>query len=157
MKRIWSAIICVLMFVELCGSLVSCGSKKGADWLVFDEKYICPGVEDSVNYYIFHSDHTGVHERHYSYESTVDSEYNYVLSGTVSFEWRVGSDGAIYLFETDVQYNDDHTENKRLKVPSSPIFGGEDFIVIESSDQYGIDYTRFVREGSKLEKVVEKD
>lgn len=156
MKRCLCILACVLLLVGMCGSLLSCGSKNSADWLELDEKYIIQGTNNDT-YFIFYSDHTGIFERHYSYASSVDASYSYTLSGTVSFEWRVGSDGAIYLFQTDVQYHEGHTEGKGISVGTSPIFGSEDFIVVESSNQNGINYTRYIREGSKLEKALKQD
>ena len=94
----------------------------------FEKNYVALG-DNSSHSYIFYADGTGIYEVHDVYVYEEFSDYNYTLSGQVEFVWREASDGAVYLFETDVKYNSDHTEGKTLSVTHRPIYFSEDFLV----------------------------
>ena len=126
MKKIITMLMCVALLLSSCSSLCACSSydsenavndsenavKNSENPIEFGKKYMV----GKNNYYIFNHDGTGTFYRKYVYEYEPDSKYNYTLSGSVDFVWREASDGAIYLFEREVHYNEDHTEGKRLRL-----------------------------------------
>ena len=141
MKRL----ISVLLAIACVIGLASCTAPK-ENPIDFGAKY---KREDADAFYVFNADHTGYYETHYEYDSAYE-EYSYVLSGRVEFVWREASDGAIYLFETDTIYNEDHTEGKTIDVADFPLYFGEDFFVYT----YDGGTTRFVKVGSELERLI---
>ena len=117
----------------------------------FEKKYVALG-DNSSHSYIFYAAGTGIYEVHDVYVYEEFSDYNYTLSGQVEFVWREASDGAVYLFETDVKYNSDHTEGKTLAVTHRPIYFSEDFLVYRNGENVA---TRFIIEGSELDNILE--
>ena len=132
-------------------TMVSCADKKTEDSIDYGKKYLI----NEDQYYVFEKDQTGYYECYY--KSGLSSvEYNYTVSGRVDFVWREASDGAIYLFETETSYNEDHTEGREIALISGPIYFSEDFFAYSYSTQYGENTKTFIKEGSKLEESLEK-
>ena len=150
MKKIFAFLMISVLLFTVCVTLFSCSSAK-VNPISFGKKY----MYDDDRYYVFNSNGTGYYECHYLYESSVDSTYNYVLSGRVEFEWREASDGAIYLFDTKVSYNEDHTEGQNISVIQAPIYFADEFFTYTSHNQFGASTQRYLKEGSKLEKALE--
>ena len=148
MKKLFAFAVAALLLVTTVLSLTACSSPQNSNPIDFDKKYMV----DDESYYIFHSDHTGVFVRHYVYTSTVGSEFDYTLSGSVDFVWREASDGAVHLFEVATHYNEDHTEEKELGLPSYPIYFSEEFFTYTTHSQFGASARYCIKEGSKLEK-----
>lgn len=111
-------------------------------------------MRDEYSHYVFHADGTGeyVIDRTLEYN---DEYLDYTLSGTVSFIWREASNGAIYLFKTEVRYNENHTEGKSLGIANEPIYFGEDFFTYIHGSSAGSDSRIYVREGSELAALTE--
>ena len=156
MKKLLSAIICIALLAATCLTLVSCGFSKSTNPIDYGKKYVMQ-TENENNYacYVFRVDNTGYMERYYKYESELDASYNYTLSGRVDFVWQEASNGAIYLFKTDEQYNEDHTEGKEIVLIDDPIYFSEHFFTYTYSNQYGSTTINYIKEGSKLEKLLE--
>ena len=133
-------------------TMVSCAAAKVENPIDYGKKYLL----DENRYYIFEKDQTGYYECYYKYESSLSSEYNYTLSGRVEFVWREASNGAVYLFETETSYNEDHTEGKTINVITDPIYFSEDFFTYSYSNQYGGKTVTYIKEGSNLEKSIDK-
>ena len=147
MKKLLSVLILFAIII----TLVSCSSSSTTNPIDYGKKYLL----SESQYYVFEKDQTG----YYEVCNNVDigsPEYNYTLSGRVEFVWREASDGAVYLFKTKVSYNDDHTEGKEIYVISQPIYFSEDFFAYSNSNQYGTNTVRYIKEGSELEKSIQK-
>ena len=138
-------LIFIILALSCVIGLSSC-SAETTNPIAFGVKYKRADFDQA---YLFNADHTGYCEVHYEYESSYD-EYSYTLSGRVEFVWREASDGAIYLFETDTSYNENHTEGKTIDVADFPLYFGEDFFVYT----YEGGTTRFVKVGSELERLI---
>ena len=145
MKKIIAITLCAVLLLVMCASLSSCASKT-TNPIDFDKKYILLDEDYEYCYYVFYSDHTGIYEVKYVYENTVDPQYNFTMSGRVEFVWREASDGAVYLFEVKTHYNEDHTEGHTLDLTINPIYFSDDFLVISKS--------RYIKEGSELDKIL---
>ena len=129
-------------------TVASCACAK-TDPIDYGKKYLL----NENQYYVFKKDQTGYYECYYKRDSSTSS---YTLSGRVEFVWREASNGAIYLFETKVSYNDDHTEGEKIGVISSPIYFSGEFFAYSYTNQYGTTTVRYIKEGSELEKSIEK-
>ncbi len=151
MKKILALTLCAVMLLTLCISLGSCASVKNP--IDYGKKYM---VNDNT-FYVFYANHTGYYQQKYAYKGSSDPQYNYTLSGQVEFVWEEATDGAVYLFATDVHYDDDHTESKSIGLTSMPIYFSEDFLTFTTHSQYGASNTRAIKQGSDLEKKLEKD
>ena len=144
MKKFLAVIMAVLMLVGACVSLASCSSPKKSK-IDFGKKYML----NEDRYYVFNEDNTGYYECYYK-------GTDYTLSGRVDFEWREASDGAVYLFEVDVEYNKKHTKGKKISLIYEPIYFSDEFFVYSSNSQYtGSSTTRYIKEGSELAKLIE--
>lgn len=143
MKKILTIILCAALLFVMCASLSSCASKT-TNPIDFGKKYIYE--DENGYYYTFNSDGTGIYEVKYVHESTVDPKYNFTMSGRVEFVWREASDGAVYLFEVKTHYNEDHTGERNLGVTDAAIYFSDDFLVISKS--------RYIKEGSDLDKIL---
>ena len=130
-------------------TMVSCAAAKVENPIDYGKKYLL----DENRYYVFEKDQTGYCE--YYYKSDY-SEYNYTLSGRVEFVWREASNGAVYLFETKTTYNEDHTEGETIDLITDPIYFSEEFFTYSYSNQYGGKTATYIKEGSNLEKSLEK-
>ena len=148
MKKLLS----VFALLAIMITMVSCGSSKGGNPIDYGKKYLL----NENRYYVFEKDQTGYCEYYYKYEVAGYSEYNYTLSGRVEFVWREASNGAVYLFETKTTYNEDHTEGKTIDLITDPIYFSEEFFTYSYSNQYGGKTVTYIKEGSKLEKDLEK-
>ena len=150
MKRCFAIIVALVLLVALCSTVVSCGRSKTANPIDFGAKYI--DYEDSSSYkdynvyYVFNADHTGYKECHY-----ISETYLYTVSGRVEFIWQETSDGAIYLFKTEEQYNEDHTEGYDISFPKGAIYFGEDFFTLRQAQSTSV----YVKEGTDLAKTYE--
>ena len=133
-------------------TMVSCATAKVENPIDYGKKYLL----DENRYYVFEKDQTGYYECYYKYEYSDSSEYNYTLSGRVEFVWREASNGAVYLFETETSYNEAHTEGKTINVITDPIYFSEDFFTYSYSNQYGGKTVTYIKEGSNLEKSIDK-
>ena len=162
MKKLLKLIALVTLSAILCLTFASCSLVRKGSFntestdipITFNKKYIHEGgSETDVQTYTFYANQTGVMERYYVYDKS-SPEYNYVLSGTVEFEWRIATDGGVYLFETKTQFNSDHTDGKTISLTRSPCYFSEDFMVYTSSGEYGTSYRRCILEGSSLEKAL---
>ena len=142
MKKIIAITLCAVLLLVMCASLSSCASKT-TNPIDFDKKYILLDENYEYCYYVFYSDHTGIYEVKYTYESTYSS---FTLSGRIEFVWREASDGAVYLFEVKTHYNEDHTEGHTLDLTTNPIYFSDDFLVISKS--------HYIKEGSELDKIL---
>ena len=130
-------------------TMVSCAAAKVENPIDYGKKYLL----DENRYYVFEKDQTGYYECYYKYDS---SAYHYTLSGRVEFVWREASNGAVYLFKTETFYNEDHTEGKTISVITDPIYFSEDFFTYSYSNQYGGNTVTYIKEGSSLEKSIDK-
>ena len=133
-------------------TMVSCAAAKVENPIDYGKKYLL----DENQYYVFEKDQTGYYECYYKYENPDSSAYNYTLSGRVEFVWREASNGAVYLFETETSYNEDHTEGQTINVITAPIYFSEDFFTYSYSNQYGGRTVTYIKEGSNLEKSIDK-
>ena len=162
MKKLLKLIALVTLSAILCLTFSSCGFVRKVAFktesnnipITYNKKYIREGgSETDVETYTFYANQTGVMERYYFYDKN-SPEFNYVLSGTVEFEWRIATDGGVYLFETKTQFNSDHTDGKTIGLTRSPCYFSEDFMVYTSSGEFGTSYRRCILEGSSLEKAL---
>ncbi len=145
MKKLLS----VLIFFAIIITLVSCASSNTANPIDYGKKYLF----SKDQYYVFEKDQTGYCEFYNKVDYSGSPEHNYTLSGRVEFVWREASDGAVYLFKTNVTYNDDHTEGREFDIISQPIYFSEDFFVYSKYDTKTV---RYIKEGSELEKSIQK-
>ena len=125
--------------------MTSCVFTKTDNPIDYGKKY----CSSENNYYVFNKDQTGY--RVYYYKDV------YTLSGRVEFVWREASNGGIYLFATKETYNDDHTEGKKIGVISRPLYFSDDFFTYTYVNSYGDTVVKFIKEGSALEKILDKD
>lgn len=143
----------VFMLFLVIFTMTSCVFTKTDNPIDYGKKY----CSSDKNYYVFNKDQTGYRVYYYKYESSNDSKYNYTLSGRVEFVWREASDGGIYLFATKETYNDDHTEGKTIGVISNPLYFSDDFFTYTYVNSYGDTTVKYIKEGSALEKILDKD
>ncbi len=122
--------------------------------LTFAQKYVGESnTEKSKEDYTFYADQTGIMEYYFVYTDQFYPQYSYVLSGTVDFEWRVASDGYIYLFKTGERYNEDHTDGKTINLTDTPFSFSNDFLI----NNHGSGTDRYILEGSDLEKTLKDE
>ncbi len=145
-KRFFSLTLCAVMLMTVCLTLGACSSVQNP--MDYGKKY---KISDD-RFYVFYANHTGYYECRYAYDSGVDAKYDYTLAGQVEFIWEEAADGAVYLFATERHYFDEHTAGKTLILTDDPIYFSEDFLVIK----YGESTTRAIKEGSDLEKKLQK-
>ena len=126
-------------------TMVSCAAAKVENPIDYGKKYLL----GENRYYVFEKDQTGYYECYYEAPE-------YTVSGRVEFVWREASNGAVYLFETETSYNEDHTEGKTINVITDPIYFSEDFFTYSYSNQYGGKTVTYIKEGSNLEKSIDK-
>ena len=162
MKRTISLVLKALMLLLVCLCGTSCGSSEsvGSEPPVdFNEKYYMYRASDGEilndRCYVFHSDGTGVYEFDYFYDSPLeDASYDYTLSGKIEFVWRVTSDGAVHLFETETTYNENNTEGKTATLIREPIYFSEEFFTYTYYAQYGSSTVTYVKEGTELSDIL---
>ena len=145
MKKIFVIVITLTLLLVICGVLASSHSSRMLNPIDYGKKYIL----DDDNYYVFNSDKTG-YCKYYS------NGYYSVLSCTVDFEWREASNGGVYLFDVETHYNEEHTSEIHPLI-NMPIYFSEEFFTYEESNQYGNYSVCFVKEGSDLEKPLQKE
>ncbi len=134
MKKVLS----VLALLAIVITMVSCTSGKNP--IAYGKKYF-HSVRSDEQYYVFKRDHTGYCE-YYSHS-------NATISGRVEFVWREASDGAIYLFKTKTTYYENRGGGT-IPLLTGPIYFSKEFFVYHSGDGS----VRYVKEGSKLEKLI---
>ena len=144
-------ILCLLALLAIMITMVSCSAAKVENPISYGKKYIL----NENTYYVFNRDQTGYCEYYSEYRSDEYPEYDYTQSARIEFEWREASNGAIYLFETEVVYHEDHTEGKSVYLIDCPIYFAEEFFTYTNSNQYSTDAIIYIKEGSKLEKALE--
>lgn len=145
-------ILAVITLVAIMITLVACSSTKSTNPIDFGKKYML----SENRYYVFEKDQTGYCEYYYEYESGVNTRYDYIQSGRVDFVWREASNGAVYLFRTKTTYREDHTEGKGIPLIDDPIYFADEFFTYSYSTETGGHTVNYVKEGSKLEKSIEK-
>lgn len=122
--------------------------------LTFDKKYVGEdNTEDQKENYTFYANQTGIMEYYFTYTDKFYPEYSYVLSGTVEFEWRMASDGYIYLFKTGEHYNEDHTDGKTINLTDTPFSFANQFLIKNGGNVPD----RYILEGSDLEKAMKDE
>ena len=122
--------------------------------LTFDQKYVGESnTENSKEDYTFYADQTGIMEYYFVYTDQFYPQYSYVLSGTVDFEWRVASDGYIYLFKTGERYNEDHTDGKTINLTGTQFSFANDFLI----NNFGSGTHRYILKDSDLEKAIKNE
>ena len=153
MKKFTKPLSLLVLAAILCLSLASCVSGRKAS-IVFDKKYVYTydGSSQGEAFYVFKSDRTGYYEMHVTTTSSY-SENTYVYSGRIDFVWRVGDDASVYLFETDVTY-DDNDNVKALSLGTFPLTFGDEFMIRYYASG---SIERYILEGSDLEKAIAKD
>ena len=151
MKKLIKPLSLLVLAAILCLSLASCVSGRKAS-IVFDKKYVYTydGITQGEAFYVFKSDRTGYYEMHVT---TTYPENTYVYSGRIDFVWRVGDDASVYLFETDVTY-DDNDNVKALSLGTFPLTFGDEFMIRYYASG---SIERYILEGSDLEKAIAKD
>lgn len=165
MKRSLYSIVLILISLFMIVSFSSCQKEKAEqnpeDRIAFGENYVLEGTEplfyaDGESYrfvLVFYQDGTGKYE---IYHNAADRAGE-IVSGTIRFVWKTASDGAIYLFEKERSYNDDHQPAEKCYefdliniLITSPLYVGEDFLTctIDRGDQSK--HPKFIRENSEL-------
>lgn len=176
MRKILSLILTLLVLFALCASFVSCGAdtevKDASEYMDFGAKYTYEHEYDAIaqgdlyggqyktkQTFIFYSNGTGEYRYYYKsryvdYDDDMDSEAFSIESYTTEFEWRVASNGAVYIFEKETTYNDDDTRtNPSNDFPTKPIYFSDEFMVYQLGDSGGSRY--LIKEGSHLEKILD--
>ncbi len=170
MKRLLSLFVLLAIMVTMVScstekfkNLIGCEEKHLVNEIGCEEKHLMNEIDygkkylqDKNCYYVFKEDQTGYYECYYKYTSDLSPQYSYTLSGRVEFVWRETFNGAVYLFETKSSYNEDHTEGERISIITAPIYFSEDFFTYSYSTQYGSGTVCYIKEGSELEKSLEK-
>ena len=156
MKKSIKLLVLTLALMVAVGVFSACQS-KGTDLpsfkgtIHFNEKYVyeyTSTISDSNASYAltFSADGNGQYEVYHSYTSDVSGKTD-VSSYTINFKWQQASNGAVYLFKTDVTVHpEDNSEKDDRDVPNCAIYFSEDFLVLD----YGDDNTIYVRENSDL-------
>ncbi len=146
MKKILSFILIAVTLFTVCLPLTSCGN----DEIQYGKKYIYEYKDEDSDterreVLIFNKDGTGTFECFYHYDALSD-KYEHTISGTVSFIWEETKDGGIFIFKTDVRYNDEHTDGYTINVVSLPLYFSKNtvYYTTESGAR------RFILEGSDL-------
>ncbi|MBR2340381.1 MAG: hypothetical protein IKA74_06075 [Clostridia bacterium] len=154
MKRFFAFSIALILLLATLMTMASCSSFETEDSekpftnpIDFGKKYIYQS-----SYYVFEENQTGYLEHRYEYVDTRFPTSSFTRSGRVEFVWREASDGAVYLFRTATHYNEEHTQGHSIPFISSPIYFSEEFF----STTQGDSTTRFIKEGSALENLIEK-
>jgi hypothetical protein len=151
MKRIVAFTMVVVMLLLACVSLSSCGRRNNS--IDFGKKYIPEFLNNETFYYVFRANGTGYMECDYvAFKG--DSYCEHTCSGRIDFEWREAADGAVYLFEVERTYNENHTDGKDLPFVKSGIYFGKGFFVSTSSSMYGDTLRYYIMEGSKLDEAL---
>lgn len=151
MKKQLSFALCLVLLLSLCLSFTACGGSSDVS-ISYGDAYVVDRAcaddwQTSEDYtaYWFNADGTGKYERYYEYHSTLGASYDYVFSATIEFVWQAASNGSVYLFETKVTKNAEHTSDAAVALSTDPFYFSGD-LLIRGND----DVVRFVREGSEL-------
>ena len=155
-KQILTTVVALVILLSVCISLASCSgiASNTENPVDFGAKYIRYGV-DYDEYYVFNANGTGYCEYYHDYKSPVSDEYNYVISGRAEFEWRETANGYIYLFRTNTEYNDGHTDGRTVPLIGEEIFFADEFFVTKADGTNGSTVKKYVKEGSGLGKALE--
>ena len=151
MKKTVRWMIFAVALTMLLVSLCACGGEREdfAGVIKFKERYVCVDSDGNrVRSYLFYKDGTG------EYEIYSQGSWG-VTAGTVIFEWRQASDGAVYLFEKETRRHEDDTSGNGFGMASAPIVFERDFITYTVHSQYGASNHQFIRENSPLAEAVE--
>ena len=153
MKKFTKPLSLLVLAAILCLSLASCASGGKAS-IVFDKKYVYTydGSSQGEAFYVFKSDRTGYYEMHTTSKYS-DLDTARVYSGRIDFVWRVGDDNSVYLFETDVTY-DENDNTQSISLGTFPRTFGDEFMIRYYASGA---IERYILEGSDLEKAIAKD
>jgi len=151
MKKL-QRITAILLLSVLFTTLVACADSNRQNPIDFEKKYLL----NENDCFVFHSDGTGYREYKYVYTSEFYPEENYTISGKAIFAWRESSNGAVYLFRLSEEHYADHTEGKKIPVIDGPIHFADEFFTYTYYSQYGDTNRQYVKEGSKLEKLLQE-
>ena len=144
MKKALSILLALILLVPVA-ALAACSSSEEAAPIKFGAKYMRGETET----YVFNADKTGYCEYY-------QSETDYTRSGRVDFVWRETPSGAVYLFQTDVRYNADHTEGKSIPLISDALYFAEEFFTYSYHTQFGASTRHYIIEGSALDRALKK-
>lgn len=176
MKKILSLILALTMLLALCVCLSSCRQstevKDVGEYMDFGAKYAYEYEYDALangaqygsqtstrTTFIFYKNGTGEYKYYYKsrYIDYEDIEEPFSIeSYTTEFEWRVASNGAVYLFKKKTTYNDEdtRTDPSETSLPTKPIYFADEFMVHQLGDAGTSRY--YIKEGSKLEKTLDE-
>lgn len=177
MKKTLSLILALTALLALCACLSSCRVdtevKDVGEYMDFGAKYTYKYENDSLASgaqsgsqsetkitFVFHKNGTGEYRYYYKHRykdyDDIEAPPFSVESYTTEFEWRVASNGAVYLFETKTTYNDEdtRTDPSDTALTSKPIYFADEFMVHQLGDAGTSRY--YIKEGSKLEKTLDE-
>ena len=118
MKKLVSFVLFAVMSFSLCLFFASCDIGKE---LTYGKKYVTKG-ESTNEAFVFNKDGTGTYE--YFRSAGIESK----ASGTITFLWEETSDGAIHLLSTEVKYNEDHTADVEIALPTTMFYFSENML-----------------------------
>ena len=151
MKKRLVILLCVILLAATCLSVASCGVSKSKLPIDFGKKYrlLTYSQEETDIYYVFESDHTG-------YYHVYDNRYPEFgcSSYQIDFVWREGNGNAVYLFETEKHRFEDHTRATIPDLRAGEFLFFDEYLVAAENGDNGA--TKYVKEGSKLEKDLKK-
>ena len=152
MKRIVALILCVATLFAFSVMFTGCGQEQET-YLQYGKKYTYRYDEKTeakeIHYrdtFVFNEDKTGQYDEYEKKEDfEYDGKYSYVRSFTIKFKWRWADmeKSAIYIFETERIYNDEHDDYKDASISNLPFIIGEEFVAISGG-------ARFVLEDSDV-------
>ena len=161
MKRLTKLTVFLVLLAILCPILAGCalGGSDTSDEpsVAYGKQYVYEYENSTTNersYYVFNEDYTGYYQRHYESHSGTST---FIYSGRADFIWRAADDGSVYLFQTKVTYDeDDNSESWGVKwgVGALPLSFADEFVIVMNSNGT---VTRFVLEGSDLEKSLNEE
>lgn len=177
MKKTLSLILALAILLAICVCLSSCRQstevKDVREYMDFGAKYTYKYEKDALadgsQYgsqgstkitFVFYKNGTGEYRYYYKYRyidyDDIEPEPFSVESYTTEFEWRVASNGAVYVFEKKTSYNDDDTRinPSETSLPNKPIYFSDEFMVYQLGDSGSSRY--LIKEGSSLEKTLDE-
>ncbi|MBQ8146445.1 MAG: hypothetical protein IJ039_06635 [Clostridia bacterium] len=157
MKKLLSLIIVFVTVISLGVLFNSCESSENSVReelpISFGEKYTYMSEKtfDDGHYvkridsYIFYKNGKGEFH-HYLRAENMKYNDDYTESATIKFRWDMSSyDGALFLFEEETIYHDDHTEGEEVTLTQAPFTVSQNVLFPATSS-----FIRYVREGSEL-------
>ena len=154
MKKLLSLSIVLATILSLCVFLCSCQDIKREELPIsFGEKYtfMRDKTFDDGHYvkriesYIFYKNGKGEYH-HYCRAENMKYNDDYTQSATIKFRWDMSSyDGALFLFEEETIYHDDHTDDEEITLIKAPFTVSQNVLFPATTSTI-----RYVREGSEL-------